>query len=165
MACNPRALKEVRLLSCMQATVTVVGFNLHNWTTENEKDLNKELQSVNFHYLESTKKDFFPWFIASLIEKIGVCLSFIVPFDIFVVSIAVSKRSWMLLRWIKKSKIKPDLVIAHNPAAFYPAYWLAKKYDIPFALDIEDFHPGETSGNTTKKSLDTLIKKIIPKNI
>ena len=56
LACNPRCLKELRLLIALQAKVTVLAFNLHNWTTSKEVTLNKEFTAVTFHYLETTKK-------------------------------------------------------------------------------------------------------------
>ena len=39
--------------------------------------------------------------------------------------------------------IADDLIIAHNLATLYPAYVYSKKHKIPFAFDIEDYHPGE----------------------
>ena len=146
----------------MQITVTVVAFNLHNWTTEKEKEINKELPNVNFHYLETTRIDFFNWLLASTLEKVGRLLFRCFPKNVFYSSMAVGKRSWLLLQWCKKTTEKPDLIIAHNPAAFYPSYWLAKKNAIPFALDIEDYHPGEGTDDILKKAIILLMKQLMP---
>ena len=165
LCCNPRCLKEVRLLVEMNVSVTVVAFNLHNWTRENEKELNKELPSVNFHYLETTRKNLVSWFLPFIIEKSGRFLFSIFSTRLFCASIALSKRSWLLLNSCKITAEKHDLIIAHNPAAFYPAYWLAKKNNIPFAIDIEDYHPGENLPVSVKKSVTLLMKQLLPKAV
>ena len=164
LTCNPRCLKELRLLVDMKIAVTVVAFNLHNWSTEREKELNKELPGVNFQYLESTRKDFIPWLLSSFFEKAGRILISFFPSNLFLSALAVSKRSWLLLSWCKSSTVKPDLIIAHNSAAFYPAYWLATKNKVHFALDIEDYHPGETMPAIVKKSVSILMKSLFEKS-
>ncbi len=164
LACNPRCLKELRLIVDMKISVTVVAFNLHNWSTERERELNKELQGINFQYLEGSRKNFFPWLLSSIFEKAGRILLPFFSSNLSLCALAVSKRSWLLFRWIKNCKVKPDLIIAHNAAAFYPAYWLAKKNKIPFALDIEDYHPGETIPATVKKGVSILMKNLIEKS-
>ncbi len=163
LACNPRCLKELRLLIALQAKVTVLAFNLHNWTTSKEVTLNKEFTAVTFHYLETTKKDFYNWVVSSVIEKMGGLFSKLLPQSVFWASAAVSKRSWLLLQWLKKTNCNPDFIIAHNPPAFYPAYWFANKKNIPFAIDVEDYHPGENLPKSVKNGVTTLMKSLLPK--
>ena len=162
LSCNPRCLKEVRLLLSLNATVTVVAFNLHNWTIERERELNIELAGVNFHYLETNSKFFFHWLISSILEKSGRTFAILFPSSLFLAAMAVSKRSSLLWRWIKSCKVKPDLIIAHNPAAFYPAYKFAQQNNLPFAMDIEDYHPGENLPVSVKNSVTLLMKELIP---
>lgn len=163
LACNPRCLKELRLLIALQAKVTVLAFNLHNWTTSKEVTLNKEFTAVTFHYLETTKKDFYNWVVSSVIEKMAGLFSKLLPQSVFWASVAVSKRSWLLLQWLKKTNCNPDFIIAHNPPAFYPAYWFANKKNIPFAIDVEDYHPGENLPKSVKNGVTTLMKSLLPK--
>ena len=165
LACNPRCLKEIRLLVATNATVTVVAFNLNNWTVEIERQLNMELAGVHFYYIETTSRSFFPWFVSSMFEKAGQSMIYFFPDNLFLAGMGVSKRCWLLLRHLKQLKIKPDFVIAHNPGAFYPAYRLAKKNNIPFALDIEDYHPGENLPVSVKKSVTLLMKQLIPEAV
>lgn len=162
LTCNPRCLKEVKLLADLGARVTVVAFNLHYWSDSFEKAINKELPTVQFHYLETTRKDLIPWLMASLIEKSARNLLQLFPNNIYLAAMAVSKRSWYLLRCCKRSKMKPDLIIAHNPAAFYPAYWLANQRTIPFAIDVEDYHPGESIKSSVKNAVTFLMAKLLP---
>lgn len=162
LSCNPRCLKEVKLLIDLGATVTVVAFNLYNWSDICEEGINKELPTVQFHYLETTRKDFIPWVLASLLEKSARALFQLFPKRNFFAAMAVSKRSWYLLRWIKGRKVKPDLIIAHNPAAFYPAYRIAKQHTIPFAIDLEDYHPGEGSDIVLQFAIALLMKQLMP---
>ena len=146
----------------MKISVTVVAFNLHNWSTEREKELNKELPGINFQYLESSHKDFFSWLLSSIFEKTARILVLFFPSNLFLCALAVSKRSWLLLSWCRSSTVKPDLIIAHNPAAFYPSYWLATNNKIPFALDIEDYHPCEVADKSVTESVTFLMKMLMP---
>lgn len=163
LTCNPRCLKEVILLKELGANLTVVAFNLHNWTNEMEVAINNKQDCVSFHYIETGKKDFFNWLFNTFLEKGAQLALPLLPKNIFCASIALSKRSWQLLRWTKSNNINPHLVIAHNPAAFYPAYRIAMENNIPFAIDVEDYHPGENSPAIAKKAVTILMKQLIPK--
>lgn len=145
----------------MQARVTVLAFNLHNWTDQPEARLISELKNVDFIYLETTKKDFLNWAFSSVLEKLAGKFSKLFPKSVYWASVAVSKRSWLILQWLKKSNIHPDFIIAHNPAAFYPVNWFATEKNIPYAIDIEDYHPGEVQDEGIKKSLELLMQHCI----
>ncbi|UAY50679.1 glycosyltransferase family protein [Ferruginibacter albus] len=163
LASNPRCLKEIKLLYNTEVKITVVAFHLHNWTSIKEEELNKELNKINFHYIDATKADLMPWLWASLMEKLGGYLSKLFSKNDFIQSLAVGKRSWLLQRWFKKWDQKPDLIIAHNPAALYPSAIFAKKKAIPFAVDIEDYYPGEGNAATSTRSIAVLMQHLIPK--
>ncbi|MDR3715395.1 MAG: glycosyltransferase [Puia sp.] len=164
LACNPRCLKEVRLLHSMGVKVTVVAFDLHNWTTEKERELNGELKGVNFHYLESGRRPFIPWLRASVEERIGRLAGPLFPSNAFLSALAVSKRSGPLLRWVRKERNSYDLVIAHNPGAFYAAAHLSHRMGIPFALDIEDYHPGEGNGRAERQCVGYLMRMLMERS-
>ncbi len=161
LACNPRCLKEVRLLNALHFKITVVAFNLHNWTTEKETIINKELSNVEFIYLETTKHDFFGWISSSLIEKISGAFSSLLKSNTFLSAVSISKRTWILLKWSKKWKGKTDFIIAHNPPAFYVAAELAKSLNVSFAIDVEDYHPGEGNNENQKKNMIFLMQQTI----
>lgn len=165
LTCNPRCLKEVRLLLLMGFEVSLVAFNLHNWTTKIEKDLQLELKGVHFYYLETTKQYFLLWLKATIVEKACKLLVRLFPSSIYLNTLALSKRSWLLLQWIKKKQPNPDFIIAHNPPTFYPAFFLSSKILKPFALDVEDFHPGEAIKTLEKKMVVVLMKQLLPKTI
>jgi glycosyltransferase involved in cell wall biosynthesis len=76
---------------------------------------------------------------------------------------SISKRSLQLLNWNPPAGFVPDLVIAHNPAAFYPAYFFARKWSAPFAIDVEDYHPGENIASSVKLASARLMGKLLDK--
>jgi glycosyltransferase involved in cell wall biosynthesis len=163
LACNPRCYKELKLLVSQGYKVTLVAFHLHNWTTDKERLINKSLPEVDFYYLEPTKKNIISWLKASIVQIIARFFFNIFSNNIWLASMVIDKRSWLLYRWLQQQKSRPQIIIAHNPAAFYPAYQLAKKLSILFALDIEDFHPGESMSFVNTKAVSLLMKQIIPK--
>jgi hypothetical protein len=161
LACNPRCLKEVRLMNDLNAQITVVAFHLHNWTDEKEKDLRKELHRVKFHYLEAGRKPLFTWLYSTFLEKASRLLPALLPHSPFLAALAIDKRSFLLYEWIIRNKDRFDLIIAHNPPAFYSAAALAKKSGTPFALDIEDYHPGEGSREIVRESSGYLMRRFL----
>lgn len=164
LACNPRCLKEVRLLVSQGHHVTLVAFNLHNWTTEKEEELRQELKEVEFHYLETGRQAFLPWVLSSVLEKLCGLLSGLFNPGGWITAVAVSKRSWLLLNWGRKNRRSYDLVIAHNPPAFYPTARLAGKQRIPYGLDIEDYHPGEGENKRDQTNQARLMRSLIPRS-
>jgi glycosyltransferase involved in cell wall biosynthesis len=68
----------------------------------------------------------------------------------------------LLEKKVIRCKEKFDLIIAHSYSSLYPAYKLAKKHHIPFAFDIEDYHPGETCSPKEKKRREFLMRKMLP---
>ena len=146
----------------MDVRISVVGFKFHDWTDEYEEVLKAQFDNVNFYYLDATRKKISSWFVASLLEIFSKLTYFLFSSNMFLRAIAVSKRSWLLLEFIKRWKEHPSLIIAHNPAAFYPAFWLLKNAKVPFAIDIEDFHPGEGNNKKQQNNLAELMKRILP---
>jgi hypothetical protein len=163
LACNPRCLKEVRLALASGARVTVVAYNLHNWTTAIELRLNKELSGVSFCYLDASRKPLFSWLLATFLERLGRILSARLPRSEFWAAMGVGKRSFQLLRWVNNSGIRPDLVIGHNPMAFYPAARMAIKASCVFGLDVEDYHPGEGNSHSEQMCAAHLMRRLLPK--
>ncbi|WP_439883016.1 hypothetical protein ACSX1A_07575 [Pontibacter sp. MBLB2868] len=76
-----------------------------------------------------------------------------------------SKRSLLLAAELNKLKGNYDIVIAHNLAALYPAYIFAKRQKIPFAFDVEDYHPGEIVRDGSRNEVFRrrfLLRKFLP---
>lgn len=163
LSCNPRCLKEVRSALKMGAFVSVLAFELNNWSDENEKELNRELAAVNFQYIRSQGRDRRQAFIATLFEKLARSVTGLFKNNAWWAAMAISRRNYQLLNWVNNNEVTADVVIAHNPAAFYPAWRFSKKNKVPFVLDIEDYHPGETLPENVKRSVELVMKKLIPK--
>ena len=163
LASNPRCLKEIQLLSSMDIDISLVAFKFHNWRDKHEAIINKEFSHVKFHYLDATKNDLGAWFFSTLSQKISIIISPLFPNNIFFNSVIFSKRSSILINWLKRCEEKPDVIIAHNPATFYPAWLFSKRIKARLAIDIEDFHPGEGENTKVSKRLTSIMKFILPK--
>jgi hypothetical protein len=145
--------------------ITFVGFNLHNWTNDIENTLNEELKGIHFHYIESTKAEFFPWIFSSLIEKLSRFICLLLSPGPWLASMAISKRTWLLMKWAKRWNGHADLIVAHNPPSFFVAAMLANKNHSAFAIDMEDYHAGEGQNKNIGFSSAVLMKTFIPKTI
>ncbi len=163
LACNPRCHKELQLLLEHQFAVTLVAFRLHNWSDAIEKQMQQRYPAVQFHYLETTRQgNPVAWLQAVLIERMARPLARFFPGSAWLQAMAVSRRSWLLLQWARQQDERYDLVIAHNPPAFYPAGWLCRHRGIRYAIDVEDYHPGEDNPEPERQSVARLMRQLLP---
>ncbi|HTH30744.1 MAG TPA: hypothetical protein VL946_05300, partial [Lacibacter sp.] len=126
LAANPRLLKELKLATSNGYEATVIQFSVGNWSDTMTADLQQQFPAVEFVQLSALRKPFFPWLLCTAFFK----LSNIVPLSVrnyWLLSVSAGKRSFLLLQELKKMNKRYDWVIAHNPAAFYPASWFGKK--------------------------------------
>jgi len=148
LSTNPRLLKEIKLALNNEIEPHFIGFNIGGWSSPMEKQINNEL-NIKTTYLSALRKPFLPWFISSIIQIIFRKIYPVLPKIQFINIFGSDKRSILLIDFLRKINKSYDLIVAHNLGALYPAYFYSKKMKIPFAFDIEDFHPGEkvTVGN------------------
>ena len=161
LASNPRCRKEINLALGLHYRVTYIAFNLYGWSAEKERQIQNELPEAEKMYLSAGRENLLNWVITASLEFF-LRKAYKIISATSLISYAASRRSLQLMLALQKIKAKPDLVIAHNPAAFYPAYYFAKKNKIPFAVDAEDYHSGEGNNKTLTKLNSKLIKKIFP---
>jgi glycosyltransferase involved in cell wall biosynthesis len=163
LATNPRLVKEIELALQMQFSVIVLCFEFNNWS----KPLNDEIKSrliskISYHGIPGNRKPFLSWLISSLFFFLSKIFLIFFPVNSYFLSLGSNKRSWLLLEGLKKMNEKFNLVVAHNPGSFYPAQLFAERNKIPFGIDLEDYHPGESDhkkGNTLSKRLN---KEVLP---
>lgn len=162
LASNPRCLKEIELAYQLGFEVTVFAFKMGNWTHAAEDQIRKRLNGIEYHSLQATRTPFFPWLMNAIAAK-GAKILYKLGCKSLLISAAVTdKRSITLLSAVRKKVPKCDLIIAHNPGAFYPAWQLSAKTGAPFAIDIEDFHPGENNGPLVDDTVTKVMKDILP---
>lgn len=156
-------VKEIELALENGLGVTVICFEFDNWSRPlNEKIKQRLFSKINYHGIAGNRKPFLPWFISSLSYFLSKILLNFLPKNVFLLSLKSNKRSWLLLRQLKNNNEKFDLVIAHNPGSFYPTLRFANKKKIPFGIDLEDYHPGETNSKKEMFYAQNLNKAILP---
>ncbi|RDV14861.1 hypothetical protein DXT99_12950 [Pontibacter diazotrophicus] len=162
---NPRLLKEVILALDNGFAPTVLCFDFDNWTTEIENTHRESLNGVGFVSIPATRLAFGSWLVSSGIHFICRKLSRAFDYSDKLNAYASDKRSFSLIRKLDELTSTYKIVISHNLGALYPAYAYAKKNKIPFAFDIEDYHPGErtsSDNNQEVKRREALMKKLLP---
>ena len=137
---NPRLLKEVDLLSKIHA-ITVVLFRLGNWSDAQNEEMMHNRSHIRFEVLDVTRSHFLYWLKWALDEKAGRLWFRFFPSSLFGAALGLSRRSVMMAELLERME-KPDLIIAHNLGALYPAWHWAQKWGIPFGYDAEDYDPG-----------------------
>jgi len=162
LSTNPRCYKEIQLAIKNGYQVSLLAFTLPGWSRNFEKQYTSELGIKNFFYLSAERTPFFPWFLSSIIERVARILFMIHIRSSFINAMALSKRTFLLCQFLKKYKGLPQLVIAHNPPAFYPVHWFARRINTMYATDVEDYHPGEGENEQNKLIMTSLMKTILP---
>jgi glycosyltransferase involved in cell wall biosynthesis len=151
LSTNPRMLKEIKLALLNGFEVSFIAFNLGNWSDETDLEYLKELVGVKAYYLSAKKKPLAPWFFSSFVWKSSIYLSKFFKSNLKFHAYAHNKRTWPIVKFLRNNAIKCDMVIAHNLGALYPSYKYSISRQIPFAFDMEDYHPGESC--TVQESL------------
>ena len=161
---NPRLLKEV-IVAGSKYSVSVIVFDLGNWSQKIDKGIIKDLQIQSLKYLPATKKNIVLWFFSVLVERISRFLYPLLKNNIFISAFASDRRSFILWLYLLSLKNKPNLVVGHNLGTLYPIFFFSKQKKIPFLFDFEDYYPGETIDNDQRNEFKrriSLIKKLVP---
>lgn len=162
LATNPRVLKEIKLACANGYDVSVVMFAFYNWSKKLNDVLLEELKnSASLYLISAGRRPFLPWLVASFAHAIAGPLLNVFSSDKRLLSLYANKNS-LLLMWKLKKIAKADLVVAHNVGAFYPAYSFARRHRIPFAVDIEDYHAGETADSKKAARIKKLCNAVLP---
>jgi hypothetical protein len=137
-------------------------FQFFNWSDPFSHELQLQFPAFHFISIPATQKHFLKWLVSLLIEKCfrGIPVFLLSPRYL---SYSISRRSYQLLSVRNLLSNNYDWVIAHNPAAFFPAYHFAQKWNARLGIDIEDYHPGEGHNRKDSIRLKHLFKQILPK--
>jgi len=162
LASNPRLVKEIELALHNGLEASVLCCEFDNWSKElNEQIKGRLLPQIKYYPVEGNRNPFIPWAVSSVFHFSAKKLLLLFPTNTFLLSLRSNKRSWLLLKQLKGIKETINLVVAHNPGAFYPAIVFAKKNKISFGIDLEDYHPGESNDVKTSTQYKTLQNKIL----
>ena len=162
MATNPRLVKEIELAVNNQFKVQVICFEFDHWSNENNKKIISSFPQVNFIIIPSGKQKLTEWILSTFLEKGLGLLSKIFNLSTQFKSYAISKRSYLLKKYISKIE-NTDLVIGHNPGAMYATYYASSKFKCKSGFDLEDYHPGEGKNKKQQQIILELIKSLLPK--
>lgn len=144
--------------------VSVLCCTFNNWSKNNNEEIKQRLQPrINYYEVSGNRSPFLPWLFSSIYFFLSKFLLLFFPKNIFFLSLKSNKRSFLLLQEIKKIKEHIDLVVAHNPGSFYPAFKFAQQRQIPFGIDLEDYHPGEANDKRQAEYSRSLLQQVLPK--
>ncbi len=163
LATNPRLLKEMHTLKD-EYELTYLGMQLGGWSDEETLRLQDDFRNHSFYLVNITRQNKKAWLVSTLVEKLAQYWYKFQAGSLKTNAYASSKRSYLL--WNAAQKLKSfDLIIAHNMAALYPAWRLARKQNTQFAFDVEDYHPWESIQQDAKNEeqrRNHLLKRILP---
>ncbi len=164
LATNPRLVKEVELAVSLSYKVSIIDFHFRNWSLSLNNEIMKRLDNhVNVIEVSAERQSFFPWVYSSILQLVCKWLVKTGWQHPFLLSQALQKRTVLLILALKKITRQVDLLVAHNPGSFYPVSQYAYKRNIPFGIDVEDYHPGESNNRTESGWMRKLMQCVIPK--
>lgn len=160
ISANPRLYKEILCARDEGHDIHVICFRLGNWTDAQDDEKIRALPGIRFTRLSATRRPFIPWLIASLLEQIARRLTHWMKHPL-TDGLAAGKRAFTLELALRKAGLTPDWVIAHNPAAFLPAARFARRTRALLGIDVEDYHPGETTDPRLAASMQRLMRSTL----
>ncbi len=160
LSANPRSLKEVRSLVAADADVTVIKFTFDNWSNENEQRIEEELKNVKWIRISATRKPYLPWLASTLASASSAYMLKVFKSSNRLKAYSLDKRSYLLHKTLNRLKPEYDIIIAHNPGTFWAVSNFATANNIPFAVDIEDYHAGE-QGHEVNETLRSLMNSVL----
>lgn len=161
LAANPRLLKELQLATANGYSATVIQFSVGNWSDGMTNELEQQFAGTKFIQLSALRKPFRQWMLSTVLQKICSILPIALRTK-WMLSVSTGKRSFLLLEQLKKMTERYAWVIAHNPAAFYPALWYGKQTGAKVGIDVEDYHAGETNNAKGADSMKKLMQAVLP---
>lgn len=161
LATNPRLEKEIDLATSMGFEIELIQFKLNNWSDNLTYQIKSNFPNMRIIEIEAGRKPKFPWLISTFFEKIFVYVPTALA-STKILSLSLNKRSYLIQQNFHKITLKPDLIIAHNLGSLYPAKVFAEKFYADFAVDIEDYHPGETPNRRHSERVKKLMLRILP---
>lgn len=142
--------------------IELIQFNLNNWSDGLTKQVLFKYPRIYNIEIEAGRKPLIPWLVSSFLERFFSRIP--LPFlPLSWLSISLNKRAFLIQRHFRNIQNKPDLIIAHNPGSFYPAMLFAKRYKSEFAIDVEDYHPGETLDGRVPERMKKLMQLVLTK--
>lgn len=155
-------VKEINLAVSNQFKVQVICFEFDNWSKENNEKIIASLSHVKFIRISTSKSNISEWLLSSFVEKSLFFLNRIFKLSPKLISFSISKRSFLLTKYVNKIK-NADIVVGHNPGALYATYFASRKFKCKSGFDVEDYHPGEGNNKKQQHLLLELMKNILPK--
>lgn len=162
-ATNPRFVKEVKLALDKGFEVEIICFEFNNWSYSFNQQLKEQLSAAKITIIPANRRPFWPWISSVLTEQTNRFLGKLLPLNGKRLSQAVSRRSNLLIREIRKKKGPYDLVVGHNPGALFPAWFAGNLFNCNSGFDIEDYHPGEGNNRERILELEKLLTENLPK--
>lgn len=163
LATNPRLVKEMDLAIELGYRVSVISFSFENWSAELNDQIKKRfVSSIELTEIPGGRKPILPWLLSTFFHELNKIYYLFTSNNLSVISFALIKRTWLLHNELKKKRAQVDLIVAHNPGSFYPAYIYSKKTKIPFGIDVEDYHPGETNDSVQSSMMKKMMQTVLP---
>lgn len=163
----PRARKAIETIILTGWDVDIVMINRHPKWRNLDYPILRALKA-HFTYLSIRKDDgFFDWIISSIIAKATILLARF-SHNIKLNAYASSKVNLIYDLFKNRYLIgrKYDFVWGFNSILF-PSFHIAKKLNVPFAFDMEDYHPLENIYHANKeeeiKRRKRLLVDLLPK--
>lgn len=163
LATNPRLVKEIELALAKGYRVTAVVCRYANWSSDLHEQLKARFEKqIALVEADASRRPLFTWLLSSCLQQVQRLKQKAGISGARVLSDVLIKRS-ILLRWkLGELQDRYDLVIAHNPGAFEPAARFAARHKIPLGIDVEDYHPGETTNEAEAGMMRALQQMLLP---
>lgn len=164
LSTNPRLFKEIQLAERLGYEVTYIAFHLGGWSDKNDHILSSQIKAKSY-YLSALRSPYWRWFFNTSIHLLCRGINSWTKSNLWIAAVAHTKRTFQILAFLPQITTQFDFIIGHNLGALYPSWVLARKRDIAYAFDVEDYHPGESSAQIVSGEVERrkfLLSSLLP---
>lgn len=164
LSTTPRALKVINLIKEDFVCDIVLVNRSGVWFKKDEEIITA--LSLKPVVLNLGRQPFLPWFLATLKEKMSILFYFLSKKNIDISACAGNKSSIILWNYLKKQVwMNYSLILGFGAGSLYPCWKLSNKCKVLFAIDVEDFYPGEfirKDAINERNRREFLMKQLLP---
>jgi hypothetical protein len=160
LSTTPRALQSAKAACANGYTVKLIGINRGlNWLKIDEQLAGSN--KFEYEVVSINRKAFFTWLLTAFIHRFCFYLEKIFVKSVTIKAYASSKENYLLWQKLKRETCNYNLVIGHSAHALYPVWKYSRKHNVPFAFDVEDYHPKQVVDKVDELQA-FLLKRLLP---
>ena len=161
LSTTPRAIKNIGLAKEKGYGIEVVKVNRASYWNRMDKVLadNLNIKTLSVSPGKANRRLWLKTQVYFFLARIG---SHLFKNSRSLLAFSTQKTFIQIQHLLKKLAENYDMIIGQGSGTIYPVFAYAKRKKIPYAIDVEDYYPGENNEPLLKNKTEQLLRIILP---